>query len=487
MPLLVLVWGLARLPLALLRLPPLVEHDTFGYRCDLQSISVPPLYGLFLRLFSPLIAVIVQHLLVLGAAIIWYAIARRAASRAAGLLAGLAFVLYGEFVVWGHVLMSETLFLFFIALHLGALWQAIRFRSITWYFLAGAFAGCAADVRPVAQWQVVVVALALAPFYLSRHHFKGYAVRMAVLFGGCALVLAPAVGRVHQATGEIALSNGLAPVVMYRLVGDETAPLAALPVADPTLAAIRDYLDEVGRTDYGAIHYRAFQHIENQLLPRGKNSEKEAYAAVMELWRAYVRHYPWPYLRRSLAEISATLNARTHLLVEELFSLEVVAQKKAQWPRPGATFVTCQKKFVAALGQPAKPDFLEVVTASGLYFTLSGLLGRRFLIFLTLLLGLGVLWRRDRDERITALESPGNESTGGHGSAVPKNAARIYWVAVYATLIYLYAPQFFVSIAIMRYRYPFDLVYFLIFGAAWAKAWQLWREHRARRLNKSLR
>jgi hypothetical protein len=45
-----------------------------------------------------------------------------------------------------------------------------------------------------------------------------------------------------------------------------------------------------------------------------------------------------------------------------------------------------------------------------------------------------------------------------------QGAARRFLVCVYATAVGVYTPQFFLSIKMSRYRYPFDLVFALLFG-----------------------
>ncbi len=204
MALLGAAWLAIRLPLLVFHLAPLVQVDSFWQRPlpdSLSSPHAPFLYGQFVFSFGAYWGAIIQHLLVLFAGVVLYEVARRAAGRAAGLCTGLFIVLHGGFVLYAHSFMSETLFNFFLALHLGALWMALTAdsgkRAAVWFFVTGVLAGVATNVRPTAQCQVLVLPLAMLPFYV-RHGERLKFVRLtAALLAGFALVMVFSLGRLR--------------------------------------------------------------------------------------------------------------------------------------------------------------------------------------------------------------------------------------------------------------------------------------------------
>ena len=435
MALLGAAWLAIRLPLLVFHLAPLVQVDSFWQRPlpdSLSSPHAPFLYGQFVFSFGAYWGAIIQHLLVLFAGVVLYEVARRAAGRAAGLCTGLFIVLHGGFVLYAHSFMSETLFNFFLALHLGALWMALTAdsgkRAAVWFFVTGVLAGVATNVRPTAQCQVLVLPLAMLPFYV-RHGERLKFVRLtAALLAGFALIYVPVATLVWRNADRFTLSTGMAKVIMYRLVDDQAAPIGRVRVDDPQLAAIRDYL---ATPTHGRIWFPAYDHIRTAILGLPADAR---YAAtlpvdpyVMRLWWRFVATYPGHYLAGSLRGLFETL--ATHVSLTDLYATS----------RQQLDPVEMMRHPLYDLKMLPAPSASHLRLMDRLYYVTDFALTNPVVVGFVLLCGLYVLSRM-------------------------QGAARRFLVCVYATAVGVYTPQFFLSIKMSRYRYPFDLVFALLFG-----------------------
>jgi hypothetical protein len=457
--LLAAAWAAVRAPLAWFALPPMIQFDTFGYLSG--DLNKPPLYGWFLRLFSPVPAVLAQQLLVLASALILYAAARSAANRSAGLVVGLLVSTYGGFAMWGNVLMSETLFNFFLAAHLGVLWLAIRRKSGWGFFLAGATAGLAANVRPTFQVQPLAIAAALLPFHLSRDEVKRLAALVAALLAGFLAICVPGAIRAYLLAGRgVPLSAILPKVLILRMTADKTTPLAAVPAADPVVASIRDYLSEESADD-DVGSFRAYEHICGRILPRGAASEALADSYVMTLWISYLRRYPVEYLRFAGKALWSNLSAQEWLIDVQQFSRYVLTLVV-----PGRR-LRPSRMNAEILSQP-EPSAKTLIWLNAFFLQLCLVWAAPWAILCVAALETIVFAyaKHASQKRLAPAPPPAAETAA---LLFPDKAVRAYWWAVYATAAFAYLPIFLVNVSVYRFRLPLDLIYFLALGRAVAR------------------
>jgi hypothetical protein len=514
--LLVAAWCAVRAPLALAAMPPMIQFDTFSYMSG--GLHNPPIYGWLLRLLDPLPAVIAQHLLALGSAAMVYGVARGAANRFAGVAAGLLVAIYGGFAVWGHVLMSETLFNFFLAAHLGALWLAIRRKSPFWYFCAGAAAGLAANVRPIIQLQPLVIAVALTPFYAARRELRRLAVLVAALAGGFLAICVPALIRGYLIAGHfVPLSTGLSHTLVERMIFDEAAPIGDVPADNAVLAAVRDFI-AAGRRKPGFGCGDVFPYLDSLLSSSGDRVEALADSYAVALWKLYVARYPLHYVQDSWSGLAATLRAGNQetLTGNYLLSQAVLASVFFRWnfgnsgghPTPSGTLSRSQDSDVVyvekimALPNPSV-DALYWLAVFYLATTLIFAAGPLSIMFV-LTVDAIVLLRAHRRRNLGGRPAPSparsparsgmsQNSLSGAGAITPQrdpadsaanlfaptSSVRAYWLVVYLTAALVFLPNFLVSLPMTRYRFPFDLIFFLALGRAIATlraaVWDGWR------------
>ncbi len=456
----VLMWILARLPILVYTYPPQVQVDSLSYRpfwISLFNPHNPPFYGTFLAVLSPGVVILIQHGMVLVSALCLYEIGRRSTSRLAGLISGVFVVVYGDLVLYAHTFMSEIPFNFFLSLSLVALWYAIDQRSLGWYFVCGICIGMAALVRPIIQYQGIVLAAALFPlgaWRVRQAMLYGYSV--ASLFAGFLIMVLPVAGLTRILYGDFTLSSGLGNVMTYRLVWDEKAPLAKVEVDDPVLTRVRDYLASVGPNP-DVIYLKAYEHIRLHILvPEGKEtlgdmvfsffrnpglSEREARRFISDnrridqyikrLWRRYVSTYPVEYLRFSLREVLSVFRLNSSFHYSEGFSRRTLSE------HPGSKFESVRSRWsVSEQG---------LVALDKIYYPLARML-TVVLVVPVLLVGLVDL-----------------------ASSVGRR--RRFMLCVYATMAYVALPQFLVSVGILRYRYPFDLLYGIVLGVVASRTW----------------
>lgn len=420
-------WLTVRIPLIAWGVPPLIQCDSLCYQTFYHTIRRPHypfLYGQFLDWTGHFPAMMIQHFLVLACAAMFYFMGRSAAGRASGLVSGILVSCYGGFVLYAHSIMSETLFNFFLVCHLAFLFIGIKRESsgyrdyMFWFFMAGLLAGIAANVRPVIQYQVAVLCLVLFPFYHFRRAWGSF-LRLAVfMVFGFLLVYLYVAGATYRHYGLFGLSAGLPKAVMYRLVDNPGAPLSGVKTSDPVTAAIRDYLSEVGDDD-DVIWLHAYGHIGRNILPKFITGRPvtllDVDKAVMKLWKQYVATYPFKYSARSMHGLKGTFGT------QDTFS--------GLWEFSNEMFIGEYKKL---------PD--EVVSGiSNFYSRLSNIITSRVLFFIVLVLTLRFL-------------------------ACGKGTEIMFMACLIASMFFLFVPQFFASVGIPRYRYPFDMVYFLVIG-----------------------
>ena len=432
-------WFLVRLPLVVWMAPPLVQCDSFWFQSfagTLRDPHSPFLYGQFRNFFGPFWTAPVQHALVLFCAWMLYWLGKSLAGRASGLCAGLCAALYGGFVLYAQSLMNEILFIFFLVSHVSLLALGL-FRErdngrtfLPWLFLSGVAAGLGSNVRAVLQYQPVILAMTILPFYLGRPRILRYFKLASAIALGFSLVVVPVELATWRVFGKFTLSTGLPKAAMYRLVWDEAAPLSAVDTGgDPVLTAIRDYLAGVGKDD-NVIWGSAYVHIRENILGlhSGDNARDNQAVdrMVMRLWRRCVATYPDRYTAYSLSILAATMSSSDLFENQWNNSIAVLNDNNLTGPfvairylkRPGANAIRYIGSFYTALTAP----------------------------FLILPLTVVVLLR------------------GAFLGMGPPGPRRLFFACLYATMFYLLVPQFFVSIGIVRYRYPFDMLYCLVLG-----------------------
>ncbi|MFP4474031.1 MAG: ArnT family glycosyltransferase [Desulfatibacillaceae bacterium] len=428
-----LAWLVVRLPLVVFGLAPMVQVDSLYFRTfatGLRDPHNPFFYGEFLKILGPYHSIAAQHLFVLVSAWVLYAVGRDALSRRAGLFAGLFVAVYGGYVLYAHSYMSEILFCFVLALHFGALWLAVSRESAPWFFVAGLLVGVAVNVRAVAQYQVIVLALALAPFYLRGGRPRAWLKATGALAAGFLLLYLPVAGAVRAHTGNFGITNGFPRAAMYRLVWDESAPVSAVEVDDPLAREVRDYLAGLGyRSD--RIWNGAYGHIRKEILGKPDPvNNREVDRLVTDLWLEYVKTYPFRYTMYSMGELLSVMTGEMDLSYMHDFSR--------------STLATGPDSRLAVWAEHVPPSERVLGSLHFLYTVLACLPGC-FPVVLVVLSGGAILLRR----------------------ASPR--ARVLLVLVLATMLYLLVPQHFASIAIVRYKLPFFMGYALVFGLVCAR------------------
>lgn len=426
---LIAAWAAARVPLIWLRLPPIVEIDSFCYApfwSMVEDPHYPVLYGVFVHSFSIVPAIVFQHLSVLVSALVLYRVGRSAFSRGAALITGTFISVYPGFAIFAHTFMSETLFIFFIALHLGAFWAAIGSRSPLWCFLAGALAGTACLVRPIALLQPLVAIAVLFPF-LGGHNTRRRFLSMAVcLLLGFVIVAAPVAAIVKLHYGRFTLSSGLYPVTRDRLVGNPYMSVGAVGVSDPEMAKIRDYLAteyDKDRDTMDGIRAR---------LDRPGDGNLRLEKLINGLWWRFVATHPLAYTRESMTFLWGALK-NTHSLVnytrDSRMTLKLVAADPASdqhpiWPLTG--------------WRDPEPDRLEKI--SRLYLN-----GSKAMVFVPAVLA------------VLALSAV--------GAILLRSDAGVFLRYVVLSIVPLFVIPFFLTMEQLRYRYPFDLLFAVLLGA----------------------
>src|SRR3954453_11835798 len=130
----------------------------------------PAGYSLFLRALhgvapSLLLVVVVQHVLGLAtAALLYLAVVRAGAPRPFGLIPAAVIALGGDGIFLEHAPISESLFIFLVAVALYAGVRALEGSQLRWPLMLGAVLAVAAGVRVVALPLLPLVGICLFAF-----------------------------------------------------------------------------------------------------------------------------------------------------------------------------------------------------------------------------------------------------------------------------------------------------------------------------------
>ena len=255
-------------------------------------------------------AVVVQHALGAGTALLAYACARRIAGWPAGLIAGLATALSGSSLIYEHVILSEAAFGFFLLASTWLLVIGLERPSLRWLTAAGLVAGIGAMVRPVGLAVALVVPVIGAVLFPSRRGLVAGAV-FAAAFG---LVLAPWVLRNALVHGEAA------PVHPGRFLIERTVKRNQTGVS---MYAARNDPDEPSRLRSGRAVVRAIEpeqpnsfEIHAALVRRLRLDDAEASDLMWELAVDAIRHQPGIYLRGTWLELVGVVYGRDESVEE---------------------------------------------------------------------------------------------------------------------------------------------------------------------------
>ncbi len=192
----------------------------------------PAGYPIFLRLLygvapSLVLVVVVQHLLGLGAALLLYlSVVRAGAPRAFGLVPAAVVALGGDGIFLEHSPISESLFIFLVAVALYVGVRALEGESLRWPLLLGATLALAAAVRVVALPLLAIAGVCLLAAAAPQLRRRLALVAVAAL--GALVILGPYYFAEQEAVGRVGLSrNG-----MWNLYG-RVAPFANCSKFDP--------------------------------------------------------------------------------------------------------------------------------------------------------------------------------------------------------------------------------------------------------------
>jgi hypothetical protein len=192
----------------------------------------PAGYSLFLRGLhglapSLLLVVVVQHLLGLATAVVLYlAVVRAGAPRLFGLIPAAVVALGGDGIFLEHAPISESLFIFLVAVALYAGVRALEGAQLRWALMLGVTLAVAAGVRVVALPLLPLVGICL--FAAASAPVRRRAALVAVGAVGMLAVLAPYYLAEQHDTGRVGLSrNGI-----WNLYG-RVAPFANCSKFDP--------------------------------------------------------------------------------------------------------------------------------------------------------------------------------------------------------------------------------------------------------------
>lgn len=428
------LWATARATLFWLQLPPLVQGDSFWYQpfsITIKNPHYPVLYGVFLRAFDFTIVIALQHLMVLAAALVSYRVGRAAFSRFGGLLTGAFVAVYPGFLLYAHTFMSETTFIFFIAMHLGALWLALEKRSPRWFLVAGLLVGTACLVRPLALLQPLAVALALLPVFRRQISWKRIAVSSIAFLIGYATVVLPVAAVVQRHYGKLTISNGRYPIAVDRMLLNPDLPVGAVRTRDPELARIRDYLAyeyDPHRNTLDDIRVR----IDGPATPIIRLDER-----MTALWMAYIATHSRRYVVDSLSGIWEFLKLTEELDLCWQFSrsmLDGMSNTKA-----------VQSHFLLALRNWPEPDAVRFRRYASWFSDMHRAMAYVYLELAVLALAafVGIFLR-------------GN--------------AGILVRYVLISIVPMYMVPFFLGTPQVRYRYPLDFFYAVLLGGLGAVA-----------------
>lgn len=298
----------------LFRAPPFIEwHDSASYAVPalylVEGEGFPlelkraPFYSFFLAaafwlfgedLRAPLL---LQHLLGAVSAGLTYALGRMIWGRPAGLLAGLVTALNGGLMFVEHMIMSETLFGFFLLVVMVCCAAIRSSHPIAWALAAGAMVGLTALTRP--SMLMVLPMLALVGSWLAPAPTRRRALVGGLIVLGCFAVAGPWMARNYFVNGVFTIAGGTGEALIHRTHNiDKGFVHVDDPPAndtDPRLAAARRYLyRELRRTDEAYLLYVRLQREFNL-------TEAEADRLMNQVAVRAIQRDPWRFVSTSLS------------------------------------------------------------------------------------------------------------------------------------------------------------------------------------------
>jgi 4-amino-4-deoxy-L-arabinose transferase-like glycosyltransferase len=214
----------------------LLTHDPFK----------TPLYSLYLAAFMRLganqtsgtLLIASQHVLGLMTTAIFFGIALRLFSLWVAAVSSLMLTIHALLLFYETSILSETLFVFLLALLLDQTIRLVSRRFPLWRFAAlGALAGLTTLTRPVAQWFIVIIAAVV----MTSERASGRWLRAASLaVGVCVVTLLPWMYVNKQSFGFWGVSLGQGLGLFMRVFDvDKHVPIpgTAYPAVEKAIAA----------------------------------------------------------------------------------------------------------------------------------------------------------------------------------------------------------------------------------------------------------
>jgi len=195
----------------------IADGNGFGWGPRLLTSIRPPLYPSFIAAIwsatdgHALLPIrIAQTVIALLSALLVFRIARHLYDDTTALVAFSLVAFYPSLLLSGVLILSETLFLFWLLLSIWALIQMMRDSSLLWATAAGVFLALAALTRSVV-WPFVFV---LVPFvwFVSQGTVRRRTVACAALLLGYATILAPWAVRNTRLQGTLTIVDTMSGI-----------------------------------------------------------------------------------------------------------------------------------------------------------------------------------------------------------------------------------------------------------------------------------
>ena len=263
----------------------LLTHDPFK----------TPLYSMFLAAFMApgatprmgTLVIAVQHLFGLMATAIFFGIARRVFSLWVAVVSSLAFTAHALLLFYETSVLSETLFVFLLAVVLDQVIRILTHRLPPWRFaVVGALAGMATLTRPVALWFILVIAICVA---ISERASRRRVWAAALVTGVYLLTLVPWMYVNKQSYGfwGVSLGQGLGLFMRVFDVDKQT------PIEGTSFPAVEQAITATNRGNAYAVR--------NELNFRLGFSASGSDRQMLGYAFANVRAHPFNFFRRSTA------------------------------------------------------------------------------------------------------------------------------------------------------------------------------------------
>ena len=261
----------------------LLTHDPFK----------TPMYSMFLAAFmaagaTPRMGTLVigvQHLLGLISTAIFFGIARRVFSLWVAVVSSLVFSAHALLLFYETSVLSETLFVFLLAVVLDQVTRILTQRLALWRFaVVGALAGMATLTRPVALWFILPIGISVA----MSERASGRAVRAVVLVMGVyVLTLLPWMYVNKQSYGfwGVSLGQGLGLFMRVFDVDKQT------PIEGTSFPAVEQAITATNRGNAYAVR--------NELNFRLGFSASGSDRQMLGYAFANVRAHPFSFFRHS--------------------------------------------------------------------------------------------------------------------------------------------------------------------------------------------